>query len=44
MAAEHGEFDPAGQMWFCGYWMTREEWIDIHDYAPAIQDEKDSAD
>ncbi|AIC15970.1 hypothetical protein [Nitrososphaera viennensis] len=32
---EHGELDPQSQnRWFCGYWMTQEEWEDIHDYAP----------
>ncbi|MEO9363969.1 MAG: hypothetical protein ABI348_08725 [Nitrososphaera sp.] len=33
---EHGELDPQSQQnkWFCGYWMTQEEWEDVHDYAP----------
>ncbi|MEO9364347.1 MAG: hypothetical protein ABI348_10650 [Nitrososphaera sp.] len=32
---EHGELDPQSQSkWFCGYWMTQEEWEDVHDYAP----------
>lgn len=29
---EHGEHDK--DRWFCGYWMPREEWDDVHDYAP----------
>lgn len=32
---EHGEHDTQAQKWFCGYWMTQQEWEDIHDYAPA---------
>ncbi|HVX03215.1 MAG TPA: hypothetical protein VHA09_08685 [Nitrososphaera sp.] len=36
MTPEHGELDAQTQQkkWFCGYWMTQEEWEDIHDYAP----------
>jgi hypothetical protein len=37
---EHGEYDPSRQMWFCGYWMTQDEWLDLHDYAPAAQKEE----
>jgi hypothetical protein len=29
---EHGDYD--SQRWYCGYWMTEEEWLDIHDYSP----------
>ena len=43
---EHGQHDPEAQKWFCGYWMTFEEWEDVHDYAPpyskaAEQEEKE---
>jgi hypothetical protein len=41
---EHGQHDLQSQKWFCGYWMTLEEWEDVHDYAPhstAGQEEKD---
>lgn len=31
---EHGQFDPSANKWYCGYWMTFEEWEDIHDYSP----------
>jgi hypothetical protein len=31
---EHGEHDSNSDKWFCGYWMSREEWDDVHDYAP----------
>jgi hypothetical protein len=34
MPPEHGEYDSAQQKWFCGYWMSQAEWLDIHDYAP----------
>ena len=40
MSHEHGEYDSSRQMWFCGYWMTQDEWLDIHDYAPASQKEE----
>ena len=39
---EHGDYDPQQQKWHCGYWMTEEEWLDIHDYAPpALQAQED---
>lgn len=31
---EHGEFNPETKQWYCSYWMSRELWIDIHDYSP----------
>ncbi len=31
---EHGQYDEQAQRWFCGYWMTFEEWEDVHDYTP----------
>lgn len=37
MSHEHGEHDASQQKWFCGYWMSQDEWLDIHDYAPASQ-------
>ncbi|MFZ0326365.1 MAG: hypothetical protein WBQ25_23985 [Nitrososphaeraceae archaeon] len=30
----HGEYDSNSMQWYCNYWMTKEEWLDIHDYAP----------
>ena len=33
---EHGEHDDEAQKWFCGYWMTKQEWEDVHDYVPTI--------
>jgi hypothetical protein len=34
---QHGDFDLQQQKWYCGYWMMQEEWLDIHDYAPILQ-------
>ena len=34
---EHGDYDSQQQKWYCRYWMTQEEWLDIHDYAPVMQ-------
>jgi hypothetical protein len=31
---EHGDYDLQARKWYCGYWMTEEQWFDIHDYAP----------
>jgi hypothetical protein len=37
MPPQHGDYDPKQQKWFCGYWMTQEEWLDIHYYpVPAL--------
>ena len=41
MPHEHGEYDPSQQKWFCGYWMSQGEWLDVHDYAPAVEKESD---
>jgi hypothetical protein len=37
MFHEHGEYDSAQQKWFCGCWMSQDEWMEIHDYAPSGQ-------
>jgi hypothetical protein len=34
MLHQHGHYNPQQQKWFCGYWMSQEEWFDIHNYAP----------
>ncbi|MDQ3839964.1 MAG: hypothetical protein M3297_11915, partial [Thermoproteota archaeon] len=31
---EHGEYNPDLKQWYCRYWMSKELWFDIHDYAP----------
>jgi len=43
---QHGDFDQQKQKWYCGYWMTLEEWLKIHDYAPPTlpQEEEVQAD
>lgn len=30
----HGDCDASTMRWYCNYWMTKEEWLDIHDYFP----------
>ena len=44
MPSEHGEYDSSQQKWFCGYWMSQDEWLDVHDYAPAAQKEEPGED
>ncbi|HEV8405372.1 MAG TPA: hypothetical protein VGQ13_05635 [Nitrososphaera sp.] len=39
--SQHGDHDQQ-QKWYCSYWMTQEEWLDIHDYAPpTLQQQED---
>jgi hypothetical protein len=40
---EHGDYDLQARKWYCGYWMTEEEWLDIHDYTPPILQEHDGS-
>ncbi|HEY3094732.1 MAG TPA: hypothetical protein VGJ42_03125 [Nitrososphaera sp.] len=41
---QHGYYDQQQQKWFCGYWMTQEEWLDVHDYSPpTLQQEEEHA-
>lgn len=39
----HGDFEPVSRKWYCQYWMTSDEWLDVHDYAPPDKDEKESS-
>jgi hypothetical protein len=32
---EHGDYNEELLRWYCSYWITAEEWEDIHDYAPS---------
>jgi hypothetical protein len=41
---QHGEHDSQEQKWFCGYWLSQEEWLDVHDYAPAVHREEAEVD
>jgi hypothetical protein len=42
---QHGDYDTQNQKWYCSYWMTQEEWLDIHDYSPpTLQQEKEQGD
>ncbi len=37
MSKQHGDYDRGQQKWFCNYWMSEEEWLDVHDYsAPTL--------
>jgi hypothetical protein len=42
MPHQHGDYNAKQQEWFCDYWMSQEEWSDIHNYAPPtlLQDEE----
>jgi hypothetical protein len=31
---EHGEYDPGLNQWYCSYWMSKDMWMEIHDYSP----------
>lgn len=31
---EHGFFDSVAKKWFCSYFMSSKEWMEIHDYLP----------
>jgi hypothetical protein len=31
---EHGDYNSGSQKWYCNYWMTLQEWKDLHDYIP----------
>jgi hypothetical protein len=33
MSKQHGDYDSKQQKWFCTYWMSQEEWLDVHDYS-----------
>ncbi|HEY6885081.1 MAG TPA: hypothetical protein VI278_13690 [Nitrososphaeraceae archaeon] len=32
---EHGDYNSELKKWFCTYWMTEDEWMDIHYYPPS---------
>jgi tRNA G37 N-methylase Trm5 len=32
---QHGDIEKETKRIFCGYWMTIEEWEDIHNYSPS---------
>jgi hypothetical protein len=32
---QHGDTEKETKRIFCGYWMTIEEWEDIHNYSPS---------
>ena len=34
---QHGEIDNKTNLVYCGYWMTFEDWEDIHKYSPGVE-------
>lgn len=36
----HGDYDEITTRWYCSYWMTKEEWLDIHDYSVSEAESK----
>ena len=32
---EHGYYKAELKKWFCSYWMTEDEWMDLHYYSPS---------
>lgn len=35
---EHGFFDSVAKKWFCSYFMSSKEWMEIHDYLPPCKE------
>ena len=33
---QHGDYDKDKNQIYCGYWMSPEEWQEIHKYAPSF--------
>ena len=33
---QHGDYDKDKNQIYCGYWMSPEEWQEIHKYAPSL--------
>ena len=42
--AEHGDYDSELKKWFCNYWMSEDEWLDIHSYSPLNASEEKEGD
>lgn len=38
---QHGEIDNEKKLVYCGYWMTFEDWEDIHKYSPKVDESED---
>ena len=35
---EHGEFDSETKQWFCGYWMSKQVWMDAISLPPSAEE------
>ena len=40
----HGDYDRKQNQWYCGYWMSKKNWMDIHHYSPPHTDEDGNED
>jgi hypothetical protein len=40
---KHGEIDNEKKLIYCGYWMTFDDWEDIHKYSPILDGADDDA-
>lgn len=40
---EHGEINNEKKLIYCGYWMTFDDWEDIHKYSPIVDGSDDDA-
>jgi hypothetical protein len=32
---QHGEYDQDSKKWYCEYWMSLQEWNQVHYYSPS---------
>lgn len=35
---QHGEIDKRTNQIYCGYWMSLDEWEEIHKYSPNVEE------
>jgi hypothetical protein len=44
---EHGEYDQDSKKWYCEYWMSLQEWSQVHYYSPSstvVEEKEDDND
>jgi hypothetical protein len=32
---QHGDYDQDSKKWYCEYWMSLQEWNEVHYYSPS---------
>ena len=32
---QHGDYDQDSKRWYCEYWMSLQEWNEVHHYSPS---------